>query len=179
MGVLMDRRRMAAETWLVTRVALTLQTWAWCCVDADAMGLIAHAHICMRKYTQHTHTHKCTNTHTHARAHMQSLYSTVQDGRLEILVGTYDREVVVFAREGRRPLKYTLKARHHFAAPIYGPCTHPVTRALFLSRRHRHSHLPTLSKSSTHSLTHSLSHSLFRVRDRRCLQLRSHDTLHV
>ena len=91
---------------------------------------------------------------------MQSLYSTVQDGRLEILVGTYDREVVVFAREGRRPLKYTLKARHHFAAPIYGPCTHPVTRALFLSRRHRHSHLPTLSKSSTHSLTHSLSLSL-------------------
>ena len=77
MGVLMDRRRMAAETWLVTRVALTLQTWAWCCVDADAMGLIAHAHICMRKYTQHTHTHTHTqmhkHTHTCARTHAISV----------------------------------------------------------------------------------------------------------
>ena len=48
-----------------------------------------------------------------------SVRYTAQDGRLEILVGTYDAKIFVFRREGGG---YKRVSVHNFPAPVYGVC---------------------------------------------------------
>ena len=48
-----------------------------------------------------------------------SLAHAAQDGRLEVLVGTYDAKILVFRREGG---EYRRVSVHSFPAPVYGMC---------------------------------------------------------